>query len=202
VQLTVGDTRDEDYADRLASLQGRRWKSLLGVQVPYRWNVRRLLAGRDQVLDVGCGVGRNLAHLGRGVGVDHNAAAIATARAAGVQAWTTTEWPDCPDAVPGRYDALLLSHVLEHLDAPSADGVVASYLPYLAPDARLLLICPQERGYASDDTHVRLLDTEALAAAAQSWGFAAVKQFSFPLPRAAGKFFTYNEFVVVADRVQ
>jgi 2-polyprenyl-3-methyl-5-hydroxy-6-metoxy-1,4-benzoquinol methylase len=196
----MGDTRGEDYADRLASLQGRRWKSLLGVQLPYRWNVRRLLAGRARVLDVGCGVGRNLAHLGRGVGVDHNAAAVATARAAGQRAWTTAEWPDCPDAIPGHYDGMLLAHVLEHLDGPTADDVVASYLPYLTANARLVLICPQERGYATDDTHVRFLDIDAMSAAAQSWGFTPARGFSFPLPHLAGKSFTYNEFVVVADR--
>lgn len=199
--MTAGDpTSGEQYANRLETLQGARWKQLLDVQRPYRWNVRRLFAGHDQVLDVGCGIGRNLAHLGRGVGVDHNQAAIDSARAHGLRAWTTQQWPECPDAVPGRYDGLLLAHVLEHLSADDADQVVRSYLPYVAAAARLVLICPQERGYASDSTHVRFVDTATLARSALSWGFTPVRHFSFPLPRAAGKLFTYNEFVVVADR--
>jgi 2-polyprenyl-3-methyl-5-hydroxy-6-metoxy-1,4-benzoquinol methylase len=196
----MADTSGEDYAERLTTLQGRRWKSLLGAQLPYRWNVRRLMAGRDEVLDVGCGIGRNLDPLGRGVGVDHNAAAVATARAAGHRAWTTEQWPSCPDAVPGRYDALLLAHVLEHLQPAEADALVAAYLPYLAPAARIVAICPQERGYASDATHVRFLDLTAMSQALRGWGFTPVRTFSFPLPRAAGKSFTYNEFVVAADR--
>jgi len=59
------------YADRLESRAASRWRKYLGVQLPYRWNLRRLRLGF--VLDVGCGVGRNLAHLdGNGVGVDPN----------------------------------------------------------------------------------------------------------------------------------
>lgn len=199
--MTASDsTSSEQYASRLETLQGARWKRLLDVQRPYRWNVRRLFAGRDRILDVGCGIGRNLAHLGRGVGVDHNQSAIEHARAQGLRAWTTQEWPGCPDAVPERYDGLLLAHVLEHLDAEDADEVVRSYLPYLTPAARLVLICPQERGYASDATHIRFVDTAVLARSALAWGFTPLRHFSFPLPRAAGKLFTYNEFVVVADR--
>ena len=55
-----------DYATRLQTLEQARWKQLLDVQAPYRWNIRRLGLGRT--LDVGCRLGRNLAHLdGRGV---------------------------------------------------------------------------------------------------------------------------------------
>lgn len=194
------DTSSDQYATRLATLQEARWKQLVGAQLPYRWNVRRLFAGHERILDVGCGVGRNLAHLGRAVGVDHNAASITVARSHGLRAWTTQEWPACPDAVPASYDGLLLAHVLEHLDAATADDVVRSYLPYLTSAARLVLICPQERGYASDETHVRFVDTGTMARSARAWGFTPVRHFSFPLPRAAGPYFPYNELVVVADR--
>ncbi|HEY7857496.1 MAG TPA: methyltransferase domain-containing protein [Candidatus Nanopelagicales bacterium] len=197
----MSDTRDGTYTQRLQRLQGARWKSLVGAQVPYRWNVRRLLAGHERVLDVGCGIGRNLTHLGRGVGVDHNAESVAIAREQGVTAYTTTQWPDSPDAVVGSYDAMLLAHVLEHLDEGTADELVESYLPYLTAQARLLLICPQERGYVSDATHVRWVDPDVLRASARRWGFRPVRAMSFPLPRFAGKTFPYNEFVLVADRL-
>lgn len=197
----MSDTRDGSYTERLARLQGARWKGLIGAQVPYRWNVRRLLAGRERVLDVGCGIGRNLTHLGRGVGVDHNAQSVAIARSQGVTAYTTEQWPDSPDAVRGSYDALLLAHVLEHMGATDADRMIESYLPYLTEQARLLLICPQERGYASDATHVRWCDEDLLRASARRWGFRPVRALSFPFPRFAGKAFAYNEFVLVADRL-
>ena len=54
-------TRDAAYTDRQRSLEGAWWKRLLDVQRPYRWHVRRLRLGF--VLDVGCGLGRNLIHL-------------------------------------------------------------------------------------------------------------------------------------------
>lgn len=191
-------TENADYTQRLETLSGARWKQVLDVQRPYRWNLQRLGLGR--VLDVGCGIGRNLAGLPGAVGVDHNASSIETARAAGFTAWTTEEWPTCPDAVPGSFDSMLLAHVLEHMDADQADEVLRSYLPYLKPRAALVLICPQEKGYASDATHVRFVGPYLMAKHAVDLGFVPAKMYSFPFPRAAGKSFLYNEFVVVALR--
>jgi SAM-dependent methyltransferase len=192
-------TAHSDYAERLARLEGARWRQVLDVQRPYRWNLRRLGLGRT--LDVGCGLGRNLLALDDGVGVDHNVDSVATARARGLRAWTTQEWPTCPDAVPSSFDSMLVAHVLEHLDETAADAVLASYLPFLKPDATLVLICPQEKGYTTDHTHVRFVDEQGLRATARRMGFSPVRQFSFPLPRAAGKVFPYNEFLLVAQRL-
>ena len=199
----MDDTRDSAYTERLQRLQGARWKSALGAQLPYRWNIRRLFATQHSVLDVGCGVGRNLAHLSgqlHAVGVDHNATSVAVARSAGLTAYASADWPQSPDAVPGTFDGLLVAHVLEHLDSDVADEVIDSYLPFLTPNARLVLICPQERGYATDATHVRFLDFADLADSARRWGFTPVRQLSFPFSRATGTRFPYNEFVLVAER--
>jgi len=193
-----GGTADGGYTERLLTLQSARWKQVLDVQRPYRWNIRRLRLGR--ALEVGCGIGRVLAMLDAGVGVDHNADSVAVARERGLRAWTTSEWPTCPDAVPGTFDSLVLAHVLEHVDEPAGDALLAEYLPYLRPSARLLLICPQERGYASDATHVRFLDAADMEASARRAGFTPTRSWSFPLPRAAGRAFTYNETVVLAAR--
>src|SRR5674476_1246283 len=70
-------TAGPEYARRLQTLSGARWKRVLDVQMPYRANLRRLHLGRT--LDVGCGTGRNLAALdrdrrqGRPTGGDHRA---------------------------------------------------------------------------------------------------------------------------------
>ena len=80
-------TASRAYADRLVALESVWWKRVLPVQAPYRWNLRRQRLGRT--LDVGCGVGRNLATLGPGsVGVDHNATSVLIARGRGHQAFT------------------------------------------------------------------------------------------------------------------
>ena len=192
-------TARSDYAQRLARLEGARWKQALDVQRPYRWNLRRLDLGRT--LDVGCGLGRNLVALEDGVGVDHNVDSVGIARERGLRAWTSDEWPTCADAVESSFDAMLVAHVLEHLDEAAADAVLQSYLPYLRPDAKLVLICPQEKGYTTDHTHVRFVDEQGLRATARRLGFSPVRQYSFPFPRVTGKVFPYNEFVLVAQRL-
>lgn len=181
------------YAERLSTLSSARWKQLLDVQRPYRWNLRRLRLGRT--LDVGCGIGRNLNNLPAGsVGVDHNATSVAVAREAGLQAMTSEEFAASPPA-PHSFRSLLFAHVLEHMTPELAQGLVADYLPYASQ--RVVVICPQERGYASDATHVTFLEADDMACILRSSGVVVERAYSFPLPRPAGKVFTYNETVVV-----
>jgi SAM-dependent methyltransferase len=189
-------TAGADYAERLHRLDTSWWRRTLNVQAPYRWNIRRLHLGR--VLDVGSGLGRNLAHLGNnGVGVDHNAESVAIARARGLNAYTSEEFPHTEYAVPGSFDSMLLAHVVEHVDPDFAVELVRMYLPYVKPGGNVLFITPQERGYASDATHVTFTDFEGLHRLADRLGLAVEREYSFPLPRFAGKVFTYNEFVVL-----
>ena len=193
------DTRDASYADRLVTLGGARWKRVLDVQRPYRWNLRRMQLGRT--LDVGCGIGRNLLNLGPdSVGVDHNEASVAIARGRGLKAFTSEEFFGDGDSrgLEGSFDSALVAHVVEHMDEPTAREVIASYLPFIRPGGKVLFICPQERGYASDSTHVRFADIAGLRALSGSLGLQVERSFSFPLPRAFGRAFTYNEFCVLA----
>ena len=190
-----GDTTARSYTARLIRLQLRGWKRLLDVQAPYRWNLRRLL-GERRVLDVGCGIGRNLAHLPAGsVGVDHNEHSVWVCRQRGLAAYLPDEFaaPEAP------FEGLLAAHLLEHLPAGQAADVLRGYLPYLQPGARVVLICPQERGFASDATHTVFLDDDALRQVCAELGLTLQWQSSFPFPRWMGKLFTYNEFVTVAS---
>jgi SAM-dependent methyltransferase len=197
---SLESTEGEEYTDRLKRLEMPLWKRLLDVQAPYRWNIRRLF-GEREVLEVGCGIGRCLAHLEpRGVGVDHNPHSIATCRERGLTAFTTEEFAKTEYASPGRFGGMLAAHLVEHMPRAEAVGILQGYLKYLAPDARMVLICPQERGYRSDSTHVEFADFDALTDVANQLGFSRIRRQSFPLPRVAGKAFTYNEFVLVADR--
>jgi 2-polyprenyl-3-methyl-5-hydroxy-6-metoxy-1,4-benzoquinol methylase len=192
-------TEGVDYTRRLQRHTNAGWKRLLNVQAPYRWNVRRLDLGFT--LDVGCGIGRNLGHLdGNGVGVDHNAASVAVAREAGFTAFVVDEFFASEYAKPDRFDSILAAHLVEHVQEPQAKEIVGSYLPYVRSGGKVVLITPQERGYASDVTHVRFAGFEEVAALCTALGLTVAKQYSFPFPRFAGKVFTYNEFVTVARK--
>ena len=115
-------TKDAEYTRRLLREQGSRWKQLLDVQAPYRWNLRRLRPG--STLEVGCGVGRNLSHVrGAGVGIDHNPYSVDACRRAGFVAFTPEEFRRSPHYAPGRFDSLLLSHVAEHMGLLFGDHV-------------------------------------------------------------------------------
>ncbi|MBC9227178.1 methyltransferase domain-containing protein [Aeromicrobium sp. 636] len=188
-----------EYAQRLQRLSTRGWKRMLDVQAPYRWNLRRRLDGR--ILDVGCGTGRNLAHLSaESVGVDHNPHSIGVCRDRGLTAFTVEEFFADEDAhAPASYDGLLAAHLIEHLPAEDATEILASYLPAIKPGGTIMFITPQERGYASDSTHVAFTDFDALRQIADDLGLRETQRYSFPFPRVVGRVFTHNEFNFLAE---
>jgi len=196
----VGPDADREYAARLVRLQTARWKRWLGVQAPFRWNLRRLHPGFT--LEIGCGIGRNLLHLGRGaIGVDTNEHCVRFARSRGLIALTPAEFRQSAEYNrPGRFDTILLAHVAEHMTEQQAAALLQEYEPLLRSDGRLILIAPQEAGFHTDPTHVALMDFAALKRIAERVGCRPERLFSFPFPRFMGRWFPYNEFVVVSRK--
>src|SRR5258705_9821834 len=157
---------------------------MFNTQAPYRWHIRRLNLGRT--LDVGCGIGRNLGHInGNGVGVDHNHTSVQFCRAQGYEAYTVDDFFRSAHAQPDAFATLLAAHLLEHLPAEAASRIVSSYLPYIRAGGRVVFITPQERGYASDVTHVRFVGFSEGERLASTLGLTVRDQYSFPFPRAA-----------------
>jgi 2-polyprenyl-3-methyl-5-hydroxy-6-metoxy-1,4-benzoquinol methylase len=192
------DTTSRAYARYLDERPA--WKRWLDVQAPYRWNLRRL--GLGFTLDLGCGTGRNLAHLGgNGVGVDHNEHSISAARARGLEAYTSAEFPRSAHARPERFDTLLVAHVLEHMELAQATALVGAHLGYVRPGGRVVLITPQEAGFASDATHVAFTGFAELEQVLATHLLARERRYSFPFPRFVGRVFPHNEFVVVARKL-
>jgi SAM-dependent methyltransferase len=192
-------TEEADYAARLGKLESIWWKRWLDVQRPYRRHLRGLSLGF--VLDIGCGLGRNLINLGgrgAGIGVDHSAAAVEAARARGLEVFLPDAFQSSGYAQAGRFDALLFSHILEHLRSDEAQSLLSRYRPYVRSGGRVVLITPQEAGFRSDSTHVQLMDLDALGRISRACGLEVDKAYSFPFPRIVGRVFKYNEFVVLA----
>lgn len=192
------NTKGEDYADRLRNLSGAKWKKALDVQRPYRWNLSRLKLGKT--LDVGCGIGRNLGNLSpESVGVDHNESAVQTARESGYNAVTVKEFQKNKKSYPlESFDSMLLAHVLEHLTTKDGTKIIKEYLPYVRN--KVVIICPQKKGFTTDETHINFLDHAAIENILQNCGLIIEKSYSFPFHKKMGDVFTYNETVVVAHK--
>jgi len=193
----VKSTQDITYTKRLAKGSGY-WKQLLDVQRPYRANLNRLKLG--YVLDIGCGIGRNLKNLKilgiKALGVDHNKHSVNEAIERGFDAVESSEFALQYNNRLGIFDSFLISHVLEHMTSVQAEALINAYLPLLKPNGKVVLITPQERGFTSDPTHVEFMDFLALNTIVKECGLMPDLAYSFPFPRFVGKFFKYNEFVV------
>jgi SAM-dependent methyltransferase len=190
-----GGTETREYTDLLAQVQGARWKRY--VPNPYQWFLRRQHLGFT--LDVGSGIGRSLGYLrGHGVGVEHNPDSVRVCRERGFTAFLPEEFLASEFAVPGRFDSLLSAHVIEHLTPAEAGDLLDTYLPFVRTGGTVLLITPQERGFTTMPTHITFTDTAALGRLCTRAGLLVRRSRSFPLPRFAGRWFTYNEFVVEA----
>lgn len=196
----VAATAEKDYADRLNRLQGKRWKKLLNVQLPWKLHIKKLDLGRT--LDVGCGNGRNLTYLrSDSVGVDHNPYSVQTARSIGGNAFTDAEFfASAALTAPGGFDSILAAHLIEHLTPTEAREVIGMYLPALKPGGRVVFFTPQERGYASDPTHIAFTGFDELRQLCTDLGLVRARHYSFPFPRFLGKLFIYNEFIVIAEK--
>ena len=77
---------------------------------------------------------------------------------------------------------MLLAHVIEHMDADAGVAIMQDYLPYLRPGGKVFFICPQERGYASDPTHVRFDDRRRPGRALPRGGPPARPVVQLPVP--------------------
>jgi SAM-dependent methyltransferase len=193
-------TKNEEYT-RLLLDRIVWWKRILDVQRPYRIHLQRLNLG--SVLEIGCGIGRNLINLekaNRSVGIDHNPNSVAVAVSRGLVAFTPEQFLSSCYAQPSSFDSLLVSHVAEHMERHAVVSLLSEYLVYLRRGARVVIVTPQEAGYRVDPTHVEFMDFDRLVRILEETGLNVVTHYSFPLPRLFGKVFKYNEFVVIGQK--
>ena len=103
---------------------------------------RRLPAGRARMAELGCGSGgmlEALSRFGTAVGVETDAALRARAQERGLDV-RAGALPDAIPLHPGRWDAVCLFDVLEHVDDEA--GALAACRRLLVPGGRLFVTVP------------------------------------------------------------
>jgi len=142
--------------------------ALLGVlraYLPY-------FADHKTVLDIGCGHGEFLQLLTAAghtaVGVDIDPAMVAACQAQGLTAYTADVLTWLPEQ-SARFDAIFSSNVVEHLDAPTVQQLIAQAYTALRPGGLLVIGTPNPESlivqfyeFWRDPTHVRLYSRQLL----------------------------------------
>ncbi|MEK7641474.1 MAG: class I SAM-dependent methyltransferase [Patescibacteria group bacterium] len=112
--------------------------------------VDKLVAGKERVLELGCGNGKLIngiaaayPHLKAIIGVDfYNAPPVIDPRVQFIK-------QDLENlSIEGTFDLIILNHVFEHIKNPL--GLVERIKKNLAPRGKLLIIVPNRRGFQNE----------------------------------------------------
>lgn len=189
-------TYDQGYTDYQTNRNGLR-KLVRG------FYMRSAIAQLDgATIDFGCGVGELLARLPQGsTGLEINQATVKYCldRGLDVMHYDAEDdgWSLSPLVASGRrYESMVISHVLEHLDHPMRKFNSLLRASRELGVRRVLAIVPGKAGYASDSTHLTFVDAEMLLSdsAVRGTGFSLVRKAYFPgNVRFMGDFFPHHE---------
>ena len=122
--------------------------------------LRRYAGGAAEILDVGCGLGEMVAYLGAELpnlhftGADFSSGAIESCRRRAPQHhWIVADVVN--DDLPGNYDVVLCSELLEHLDEPEA--ALVRIARSLKPRGTIIVTVPNGKVFATERAvgHVR-----------------------------------------------
>lgn len=193
-------TTEYSYTERLSKKIW--WKNLLDTQRPYRTHIQSL--NLKAVLEIGCGVGRNLINLGGSsdnIGIDHNENSVRITRSLGFTAYTPDEFKKINPHGSKLFDTILVAHVFEHLTIEEAKALLLEYLPYLKINGKVVIITPQKAGFFSDPTHVTMMDPTLVGTILNASGLKINAQYSFPFSYWVGNFFKYNENISIGIKL-
>jgi len=147
-----------------ANIGTKMIKSLYLQVVNYDRESRKLLEmiGRQvkqdaRILDIGCGYGRNMDRLSEGgfqnvTGIDINPEIVEANKARGLKCIGVG---DLNDGI-GKFDLMLMSHVVEHFSPFDLKNFIDGYLEFLVPNGFLVIATPLMSEYFYDDfDHVK-----------------------------------------------
>jgi 2-polyprenyl-3-methyl-5-hydroxy-6-metoxy-1,4-benzoquinol methylase len=169
--------RQVDHAFRFSLPEGQ----LRARQQPL---VDRFFAGRRAVLDIGCGRGivldllKELGVEAEGVDIMPEAASYCQAKGHRVHLAEANQFLATKTA---EYGGIFCSHVIEHLDVPDAERLVAQAFTALQPGGLLLIVTPNPRDIAIiaevfwlDPSHRRPYPGELVASMLAEAGFTRI----------------------------
>lgn len=199
----VGNTTADTFDEKYTEYQLNRSFLRKFIRKIYLQHAASLCSGKT--IDFGCGVGEHLSFLESGsIGLEVNESTVKHCQSQNlpVSLYIPDEDKYNLLSLPsGTFNTILISHVLEHLDEP--DKVLKALLDSgeRLGVKRVVVIVPQEKGFASDITHRTFIDKEYLNSKNifnyKSWR--VLRSGTFPIP-GLGKLFIYNEFFVVLSR--
>ena len=198
----MGGAFDAGYTE----YQSRRSWLRKAVRRAYLESARSLLRG--PTLDFGCGIGELLARLPSGsIGIEYNEATVAYCRERGLDVrWydgVADDWRLSLLSESAGLKSMVISHVLEHFNAPmqilSSLLVAAKRLGI----ERVLVIVPGRAGYRIDATHRTFVDRSMLAdhSVVKASGFELTMARHYPIDvRALGDVFPHHELQALFTR--
>ncbi|TDK29993.1 methionine biosynthesis protein MetW [Luteimonas terrae] len=163
---------------------------------------------RGPTLDFGCGVGELLRRLPAGSkGLEYNTATVEHCRREGLDVAPYDGFEDdwgltALSTKPG-FESMVVSHVLEHLNAPMEVFVKLLGAASRLGVRRVLVTVPGQAGFRIDPTHLTFVDRSMLLDEAMlaSTGFRPVRDGYFPGDlRWIGDWFPHHELQVVYER--
>lgn len=192
----------EEYGSAYTAYQTNRSALRKFVRRLYLNSAAKAMTG--PTLDFGCGVGELLARLPEGSkGVEYNRASVAFCRQHGLDVTWYDGYADNwrLSALPegSRFQSMVISHVLEHLEDPM--DVLRALLRWAksAGVQRVLIIVPGRIGYAADNTHRTYIDWEMLRSFLEVEHCGTIMRRSyFPINmNRVGNWFRYHELQVL-----
>lgn len=196
---------DTLYAEQYLAYQSERSWIRKTIRKLYLWQVRRHVLGN--AIDFGCGVGEHLSTFSKdSLGLEINEATVKYCQAHGMNVqlydYKTDDY-QLKDIPVGKYETLVISHVLEHL--PQPEEMLKKLMDSCTRIGvkRIFICVPCEVGFEHDKTHVTFITRQYITDnnMDEYHGFKLTKWGYFPFPlKFVGKLFVYNELNLMYER--